>query len=501
MKKTIKIIKKNKETINDLYSKKILKLIPANPNKKLESEHIYPFYTLYKNEFNIYHIPYNNQSIMNLNHEILKSYETKPDIIIISFDKKPYIPILEIPKFPIYYHGNIYLTPILIEQFNGFSNKIKNKELIFIDFIGRIYQEIGVILSTSNFVFFHQQHDDSGISNMRNGILKNHNVSKIDKWMTRYIPKHTFGWMAEMNKYTIDYVFDNYTINNVGELGIYMGYSTEYINLKNRNMKHYCFDRYDNLFLTDYINEQLTPLDTNFFYKYLRYETFHSNLSEAKNVYTIKGDNYQSIDFLHKNKIPIDFFYIDFIKQNKKIISFIEKIFKYYPEVIIVGDDGIYLQDAMKILEKKYNCINFYHCYLCKKNKSEWKNINTLLTKYEQIKSNNNIKDVHDLLKKNNIEMIYKINYVVNQIKKKVNIDKIMKYIEILNINCNETNITTEIQNGGNLYHFIANYRFQNDKYAKKLYSLLIKKQKDMNEKNMLNLTPIDYFNYFITFK
>ena len=97
--------------------------------------------------------------------------------------------------------------------------------------------------------------------------------------------------------------------------------------------------------------------------------------------------------------------------------------------------------------------------------------------------------------------MKYRINYIVHEIKKEVNIDKIMKYIEILNINCNETNISSEIPNGGNLYHFIANYRFQNDKYAKKLYSLLTKKQKDMNEKNMLNLTPNDYFKYDIVFR
>jgi hypothetical protein len=491
-----------KTSIHDLYKVKKIKLIPANPNKKIESEYVYPFYKIDKNKINrikIYSIILNPNT--KINDEINKAYKIKSDIIILSFNKKPHLPIYEIPKFPIYYDGNIYITPILIEQINGFTNKTNQKEFVFIDFIGRIYKEIGVILSTSNFIYINQHPDDTGIKDNRNGILKYSNVSKIEKWISNYIPKHEFGWMAPINKCVINYIFDNYDIQNVAELGIYLGYSTEYINSKNRNMKHYCFDRYDNLFHTNYVVEKVSPLDTYFFFKYLRYETFYSNLSEAKDLYSIKIDNYQSIDFLYQNKIAIDLIYIDFIKQNKKLIEFIDKIFRYYPDVIIIGDDGVYLQEGIHILENKYNCINFHHCYLCKKNKSDWRNIETLLNQYNEMNNYNNIKSIQDIIKIENIEMMYKINFIINEIKKNTKINKIIKYIEILNIDCNQTNNLSDIQNGGNLYHFIANYRFINDKYSKKLYYLLTKKQKDINKKNMLNLIPSDYFHYFISFR
>ena len=64
----------------------------------------------------------------------------------------------------------------------------------------------------------------------------------------------------------------------------------------------------------------------------------------------IKNNNFLAIKWLKDNKINIDLFYIDFIKDDVKLINFINEIFEEYPNCIIIGDDLVYLKYSIDYL-------------------------------------------------------------------------------------------------------------------------------------------------------
>lgn len=116
------------KSIEELIKNNILKLISINVNKKLESDNVIKLYKKKKENIIIKKIIFNEKN--NTNKKILKLYDKKPDIIIIVFNKNNKIyKIDSIPVYPIIYEENIYLTPILIEQLNGFSNVLSKKHL------------------------------------------------------------------------------------------------------------------------------------------------------------------------------------------------------------------------------------------------------------------------------------------------------------------------------------------------------------------------------------
>jgi len=336
-------------SIEDLIQNNILNIISINKNKKLEAENVIKLYEK-KKKIVISKIKYNEK--VNINKKILKLYTKKPDIIIIIFNKKNRIyQIDSIPVYPIVFEENIYLTPILIEQLNGFSNIILDKISLLNNFYNRIFYNLGALITDNSFHINILNNDDlSGLNDDR--LYKDNFVNNIEEWMTIHIPKNNFGWFGIRNQLAIDYVFENYDIENIAELGLYFGKSTQYISNKNKNTNYYCFDRFDNLFLSDYITKKLTPEDTNFFYKFIRFETFHSNICDHKNLYSIKNDNYVAIKWLKTNNIHIDFFYIDFIKDDVYLIDFINEIIEEYPDCIIIGDDLVHLHYSIDYLSK-----------------------------------------------------------------------------------------------------------------------------------------------------
>ena len=55
------------------------------------------------------------------------------------------------PMYPIIYNGVLYITPICIEQINGFSNSINNKEKLFKNIVERILYSMGGILTEKQY--------------------------------------------------------------------------------------------------------------------------------------------------------------------------------------------------------------------------------------------------------------------------------------------------------------------------------------------------------------
>lgn len=432
----------------------------------------------------------------NLNNEIKDSYKDNPDLIIIKFKDK-FNKITLLPRYPIYINNTIYITPICYEQINGFTNDQKSANYIIKDFINRCIINLGglVIEKFKNI-------DKLTIHNTNKSI-----IHQIYPWMTKHIPTSNVGWLHEENKIVIYNIFKYYKIYNIAELGCYFGLSTKYFIKYNDKLKNiYCFDLFNNILLADYKIKILTPLEKKFFLKYNKFETFHANTNKfiqkynpKLNLYSIKLDCFKSINYLKINNVKIDLFYIDFCKDNRKILQLVEDIFINYPNCIIFGDDGEYLQQAIIKIQNdnKYICLNLYKCYLCVLKTNYYKNIYKLFDRLKKmIEQYNYWINLEDLNKIKYSNIKYQINYIIKKINKRVNYNDIILLLKQLNINPNTK--TTMIYQNGNIYHYIGFEYNKNKKitYLIKLYNRLIKIWPDNNVKNNLNLIPNEYFIY-----
>lgn len=501
--------KQNENTINEQHENTITNEQNENTMSKQNENTINEHITNIVNN-TITNIKYHfiDTTIYNsfdlVNREIIKCYNKTPDIIVIG--KVNNIKIDVIPLYPILYNDIYYITPIQLEQINGYAFNI----------IDRIADYLGAIISDLSFKFNNNKIDiydinQYGLSTFRQGIEHNAVVHKIESWMTRYVYKNITGWMTNKNKLAINYIFKYYIINNIVELGSYFGKSTVYMAHKKSNMNIYCFDNFTNVMKKHSTLTKITPMDTNYFLKYLRYETFNANLNfynsiplipynniqtklQNGNIYTIKFDNYNAIDFLQKNNIfNIDLFYIDFCKIDNEIIKLVDAILLLYPNSIIIGDDARYLKKAVEYIEKKYNVINLSDCYICCK--IELINRNELLNIYETLLQYESTTNINKLV---TLSMEYRINYIMRSCEKQNEINKIKYDIVYLNVNLNQYSEYI----GGNIYHFICKLQLDNKftKYCKQLYKELTKIQPDKQILNNYGLRPLDYIKYNIAF-
>lgn len=428
----------------------------------------------------------------NINKQIIDKYKQKPDLIIINFNNNIPLVIKNFPKYPIYFNDILYITPICIQQINGFSNEINEKSLLINDILNRIFFVLGGILSDNNLNFkLNKINLNSGIKELLyQDYKKEWFINNIPSWMSTYIKPNNAGWFSKYNKMAIDYVFDNYDIKNVAELGSYFGLSSHYI--ANKNTTLYCFDEFKNIALTDYIIQNITPIDIKYFFKYIKFECFHSKLSTFSNVYSVKYNCYDSVEFLFNNKINIDLFYIDFCKKDNLLIKFVDNIFKYYPNAIIIGDDAKILSTSLKYFSRKYDYIFMNECYMCSF-KTKLINKDKLIKNINIHKNKETCTDIHQIKK---LKSKYKIYYISKYISKTIPppINKIVKVIEFLKINPNE-GCEYLIQNS-NLFNFIAYNFSKNNIFYMDLYNKLNEIYKDHKHPNYLNLTSDDYFNY-----
>ncbi len=508
--KTIKTMKTIKNTtikpttniIDYLYKRNLLKLKPIMENKKFRAEHVNPFYNEKKINLTMKLYNFYNDANISINEQIWNDWKDKKeiDLYIISF--KTYkinmqnyeFIISNLPKFPIYYDETVIITPILFYLLNGFSNRIKEKTNLLKDFFCRIAEKIGVILASKYFFYPQRIHfDNTGIHDFfTNKLLKEPNVFKIQDWMVDKFDTNDFGWFSYNNHLMADYLFENFNIKKVAEFGIFMGYSTRIFLNKNPNLEYYCFDNFNPLFLTKSSQTNMKVDDVKFHWKFMRFETFHANIKEFKNVYTIVGDIYQNFHLLKKYNIEPDLFYIDFEKRDNYVIKIVDKILNQFPNTIIFGDDAVYLNKSLKYIQEKYNSIILKNCYACSKNKTfpDAEKFTQLYQQEQNHLKENNIKKVSALTEK------FKINYITRLIDRKIDIPKILIAIDYLHINPNTRSITLE--NEDNIYHFICKKYRDDPNYYMKLYNELNKIHPDKGIPNNFNLIPHDYIDYNI---
>ncbi len=461
-------------------------LIPNNHSKKIEAMCIEKYINI--NKINSKIINYDRH--LNINKEILKTYKDKPDLLIINFSHDTPDIIKNIPKYPIFLNNIFYITPICIQQVNGFDNNSHDKDYLINNFIERIKLILGGIITNREIKVKYISNLDlsSGIKDyMKNDFEKKWFVNKLPKWMSKNFEINKAGWFSDYNKLAINYIYKNYKIKNVAELGTYYGLSTQYLAERNSGII-YSFDEFKNILLTDFIIDNLTPIDKKYFLKYLKFESFHKNLENYKNIYSIKYDCYDACKLLYENNIGIDLFYIDFCKIDNKLIRVVDEIFHRYPNCIIVGDDAEYLDKSLEYFKNKYDYVNLETCYICSK---KLVNKNKLLQAFEIMKDYNNTNNLKKLEK---LEEKYKINYIVRLIKNNSTIDKILDNIKKLNIDPNTK--SGNISQNGNLFIYIASNFYKNKKYYYELYNKLNDIYLDKKLMNNFNLSSDDYFNY-----
>jgi hypothetical protein len=473
-------------------------LYTFNKEKKLEREHIEKYISVDESIY-ISNINYNKNE--NINKLILQSYETKPDIIIINMNidnkKNQILNIKKIPKYPIYLNDIFYITPICIEQINGFSNDYDNKLLLTNDFIERILQNLGGLITDKEFEKKYIKLDfiniKSGLRELRfgtNDFRSQWFVNNIPNWMSKHFEINKCGWFSIYNKIAIDYIFDNYDIKNIAELGSYYGLSSKYIASKNTSSNLYCFDEFRNILLTDFVIKTIQPIDTKYFLRYIKFESFHKNLSNYSNVYSIKYNCFNAVSFFKKFNMKIDLFYIDFCKKDKFLKTTVDNILKNYPNSIILGDDAEYLKDSLNYFKSKYNFILLDTCYICSLN-TKLINTDKLIDKINEEKLRITTDNINII---KNLDSDHKIKFISGLIEKNKKYEEVLDNIKVLNLDPN-TKSNYLIQNS-NIYHFIALNYTTNITYYKGLYEYLIKYYPDKQVENNMNLTPNDYFTY-----
>jgi hypothetical protein len=492
-------IKVNEHTnvITFLYVKKMIQLIPLIEEKKKILNHFIPFYQV-KDEISAKIFEWEEGK--SLNEQVWKSWKDPVDLYIFSFRKRDpeYYQkmISKLPKFPIYLNEVFYISPILFYFIDGFSNTEKSKEKIIEDFQLRIFYQLGIIMGMENEMKYRKNQKldiKSGFHDFfpKNSILHDSSVYKIQPWMTRHLKTNDFGWFGKMNQYAIDYVFENYEINTVAEFGIYMGYSSRYILSKKPTMKYYGFDVFRPIFLTKYTADEITPMDTKFFFKYLRFETFHRNVAEYENVTTIVGDIYKNYELLKMYKIQVQFIYIDFEKKTEPLYHFVKQILQDYPNAIIVGDDYVF-ESVKKAVEKMrnggLNVIGLDTCYIV--SKRPFKNIENIEKKFKEY---NQYMNEIDLDKIKDYPQIYQLLYLKKMMEKKEDISRLIYMIELCNIDLNRK---YQIIGTSNMYHVLGRLYYNDIGYYSQLYGELTKLQRDKMIRDSCNLIPNDYINF-----
>ena len=420
----------------------------------------------------------------------------KYDIFIITFDNKniDYIPEY-IPRFPILYNDYFIFNEFNLKEINGLSNS-DNIILLINDLIIRIKNNFGVIITNNiDFKILNFKIDTSYNTTSIGGYKDyyNTNIEKLDNVTNcysnkTYLPNNTHGWFAPMNKVVLKYILHNFNIKCIAELGAWLGKSTLYM-ASNSNAKIYSFDKFQNTFISPYMSTGNNILD-KFYFKYLRFETFHSNLSKFKNVFSVKYDCYNSVNFLKSKAIDVSLFYIDFLKNTNRLVSFIIKVKKLYPKAIIIGDDYVIksVKKAINILQRKYKIYTFKTCYVIFPFK---------ISNFENEINDNEIIKIKEIINKNILDIsnnkLYLYETALEILKR--DFSKFIKYIKLYKLDLNLRSNSDYFYNTLYINFYII---YKENKEFKSYESELKKYQLPNNNKNELLLSALDYRNNII---
>ena len=434
---------------------------------------------------------YLSKNGIEINKLLLKNLE---NYNIFTFGEIPF-KINFISLYPIILSNNsLILTNTQIQILNGFDN---NTDIIKSILFRSKYYFGGIITDNIDYINklnnnFNNFNLNKGIKDLLSGIERNYFINKVNKNLVyNYIPNKQ-GWISKDTNDNLKYMLNYTKPKNIVECGSWYGKSTKII-LKNieKNSNIYCFDKYQPVLKSSYDFKHKTPIDL-FYFSYPRLETFMKNVSEYdSNIYAINYDALQAPEFLKKNNIEVDIFYLDFEKRSSNLLNFLKKINDFYPNSNIVGDDMVY--SSVKSAISNYILSNNKYIgiiadsYIISNNKL--KDYNKLIDKSYKYKTEIEyiIKDIqNNKINTKNIPIYIKLSLEYGLFK------KILEIIKKLKLKLNEPIL--ELDHNNTYYHFISNYL--------RIYEMkdLLKEFINYEEPKLIYnnylLTYKDYFNY-----
>jgi hypothetical protein len=284
-----------------------------------------------------------------------------------------------VPLYAVFDDSYLIITKLLGKQINEWP------EICTPSAIAQIYiSKIGAILKTQKSSF-------KLLGDYRDTLHPK--IWQVDAKDTKNIIPNNHGWLSVNTRLCLRFMLqtasDTFLEKGyknskaakhlvIVELGSWLGSSTCEMLTSINAGSLYCFDRFQNIALTDYDFKESDPLDL-FWRTVPRYETFCRNiapyLSSNKKVYTITYDVLNSVNVLKSNGIMPDIVFIDAIKSRNKLLQYLSALFLYAPSVIVIGDDYVFptVKDAIReFMQRNMNYAIFTtdDCYILAKDEA-----------------------------------------------------------------------------------------------------------------------------------
>lgn len=295
------------------------------------------------------------------------------DLFVLIFDEKDGLRAqLEkqfgnlIPLYAVFDDSYCVISRIVSRQIYELVNKCTPSDM------SSLYlKEMGAILKTSN-SRFKLNYEYRGVVYPK--------LQEVVSEDSRHILPNNHGWLSINTYLCLKFIFKEISGKHknltIVELGSWLGLSTCVILREIKSGSLYCFDHFQNVALTDYDFSKEQLLD-KFWMTVPRYETFCRNispyLSKNKHVYTIKYDVRKSISILKYNFITPHIIFIDAIKARDTLVNFLQNVFRFAPNTVVLGDDYIFqsVQNAVsQFMTGKHNYYLFTtnDCYILGQN-------------------------------------------------------------------------------------------------------------------------------------
>lgn len=126
------------------------------------------------------------------------------------------------------------------------------------------------------------------------------------------------------------------------ELGSWLGLSTRWMaELCDPDTRIYTLDWFKNTAIYENALHRVSPIDKLFF-EFSRFETFHRNLDDFKHIYMLKGDVYELLEELQRDRLDPDIVFIDCEKKTEPLLNLLRNLHRYFPNAVVVGDDFVF---------------------------------------------------------------------------------------------------------------------------------------------------------------
>lgn len=462
-------------------------------NKKINRKKVELFYKHHVDNYLIISENHNRNIFKNIN---------KYNLFIISFGKGhfKYIPKM-IPRFPILYDDYFIFNQYHLKEINGIYEHT-HLFLTLSDLICRIKKNFGTLVTNkyiSNSLQIYNYKISIYYDRVKKGGFKDYYSNDILKqdFVTHCynqfpgVPTNLNGWFSPNNKIILEFVFTNYSLKNVAELGAWYGKSTKFM-LENSKSNIYSVDNFQHPFISPYIADGNDIMDT-FYFKYIRHDTFLSNFKNYQNLYLVKYNASNSPELFKKVNLQIDLFYIDFEKKKNDLIILILKIKKIFPKAIIIGDDYVTngVQKAIEYLQKKMTIYTFNTCYFIPPSSVNKDNLDSFFEEHyltkKKIIIKNNLQDLN-----NNEHFL--LETALSLLTKK-DFQYFINYIHHYQLDLNK--IDKGLIFEGTLYMEFYNM-YRNHPQLSKYEQILHKYQQPDGTKNLRELTALNYRDHYI---